>query len=183
MAVSTAAVGAIGAGALFAYAGLKGLSIPAAIQGIIQGKAPATAKKAAGIPLAADIANAAAAAQGSVTLGGGTGTSASGTAAAGSSAASYQAYAFSLFPSFGWGTDQQAPLVKLWNQESGWNPAAQNPTSTAYGIAQFLDSTWGPYGAKTPDASLQIKYGLEYIRDRYGSPAGAWAHEQANNWY
>jgi cell wall-associated NlpC family hydrolase len=85
---------------------------------------------------------------------------------------------------YGWGSGTQwSDLVKLWNQESGWNNNAQNPTSTAYGIAQFLNSTWGPYGAKTSNAGLQIKYGLEYIKSRYGSPEGAWAHEVADNWY
>ncbi len=73
--------------------------------------------------------------------------------------------------------------VKLWNKESNWDTNAKNPTSTAYGIAQFLDGTWGAYGPKTSDPSLQIKYGIEYIHDRYGSPVMAWAHEQANNWY
>ena len=66
----------------------------------------------------------------------------------------------------------------LWTQESGFNAKAQNPTSTAYGIAQFLDSTWGPYGPKTSNPGLQIKYGLEYIHDRYGNPLAAEAHER-----
>jgi len=26
--------------------------------------------------------------------------------------------------------------------ESGWNPNAKNPASTAHGLGQFLDSTW-----------------------------------------
>jgi hypothetical protein len=32
-------------------------------------------------------------------------------------------------------------------------------------------------------AATQIKWGLTYIHDRYGSPCGAWAHEQADGWY
>lgn len=72
MAVSTAAVGAVGVGFLVMYAGLKGISIPAALQGIIQGKSPAGAARSNQIPIAADIANAAAAASGSVALGTGT---------------------------------------------------------------------------------------------------------------
>lgn len=104
-------------------------------------------------------------------------------AISGGSKGQLEQYAFSQFPKFGWGTGEQQPLVKLWNQESGWNPTAQNPTSTAYGIAQFLDSTWGPYGGKTSDPHKQIDYGLEYIKQRYGSPSMAWAHEVANNWY
>jgi hypothetical protein len=29
----------------------------------------------------------------------------------------------------------------------------------------------------------QAKWGLNYIRNRYGSPAAAWAFHQRNNWY
>ena len=31
-------------------------------------------------------------------------------------------------------------------RESGGNPLAENPTSTASGLWQFLDSTWAGYG-------------------------------------
>ena len=61
-------------------------------------------------------------------------------------------------------------LENLWGKESGWNPNAQNPTSTAYGIPQFLDSTWAGTGiAKTSDGYRQIDAGLIYIEQRYGS--------------
>jgi hypothetical protein len=63
-------------------------------------------------------------------------------------------------------------------------PTAQNPTSTAYGIAQFLNGTWGSTGiAKTSDPFKQIDAGLVYIEERYGSPCAAWDFHQANNWY
>jgi hypothetical protein len=85
---------------------------------------------------------------------------------------------------YGWsGSEWTNGLLPLWTQESGFNSSAQNPTSTAYGIAQFLDSTWGPYGKKTSNPGLQIKYGLEYIKGRYGDPLKAEAHEKSNNWY
>jgi Transglycosylase SLT domain len=75
-------------------------------------------------------------------------------------------------------------LENLWGKESGWNPNAQNPSSTAYGIPQFLDSTWASTGiAKTSDGYRQIDAGLIYIDNRYGSPCGAWGHSQANGWY
>lgn len=106
------------------------------------------------------------------------------TGAHGASAATNQAIARVIAARYGWSAGTQwQDLVSLWNQESGWNNLAQNPTSTAYGIAQFLDTTWAPYGPKTSDATLQITYGLEYIKSRYGSPAAAWAHETQNNWY
>ena len=83
----------------------------------------------------------------------------------------------------GWRGAQHTCLNELWTQESGFNNLAQNPHSTAFGIAQFLDTTWAPYGPKTSDARTQIIYGLDYIRDRYRDPCTAEDHEQANNWY
>ena len=80
--------------------------------------------------------------------------------------------------------EQFGCLEKLWGKESGWNPNAQNPTSTAYGIPQFLNSTWASTGiAKTSDGYRQIDAGLIYIENRYGSPCGAWSHSQAKGWY
>jgi len=75
-------------------------------------------------------------------------------------------------------------LENLWGKESGWNPNAQNPSSTAYGIPQFLDSTWAGTGiAKTSDGYRQIDAGLIYINGRYGSPCGAWSHSKSTGWY
>lgn len=83
----------------------------------------------------------------------------------------------------GWTGAQWTALDRLWTRESGWNNVAQNPHSTAYGIAQFLDSTWAGYGPKTSDPTLQIRYGLAYIANRYGDPVRAWAHETSAGWY
>ncbi len=75
-------------------------------------------------------------------------------------------------------------LDALWEAESSWRPTAQNPTSTAYGIAQFLNGTWAGTGiAKTSDPFGQIDAGLVYIEERYGSPCAAWDFHQSNNWY
>ena len=81
-------------------------------------------------------------------------------------------------------------LNSLWGQECHFNPKAVNMSSYAYGIAQFLPSTWSNYKVvKTSSASLQIKYGLRYIQARYGGindTAGifnAWHHEQTYGWY
>lgn len=70
-------------------------------------------------------------------------------------------------------------LQKLWEKESGWSSTAVNAGSGAAGIAQSLGH--GP--VTLGDAAGQIAWGLSYIQGRYGSPAGAWAHEVANNWY
>ena len=82
------------------------------------------------------------------------------------------------------GATQFDCLEDLWEAESSWNPNAQNPTSTAYGIAQFLDATWASTGiAKTSDPFRQIDAGLIYIDERYGTSCAAWSFHQANNWY
>ncbi|MFD7927675.1 lytic transglycosylase domain-containing protein, partial [Streptomyces sp. NPDC059742] len=31
--------------------------------------------------------------------------------------------------------------------------------------------------------ATQIKWGLDYMNDRYGSPVGAWNFWSANHWY
>jgi Transglycosylase SLT domain len=86
----------------------------------------------------------------------------------------------------GWTGTQWNALYQLWQHESGWRNTAQNPTSTAYGIPQFLDSTWGGYGVhKTSDPGGQITAGLRYIASRYGTPTNAWGTWQSRSphWY
>lgn len=86
---------------------------------------------------------------------------------------------------FGWRASQFSCLEPLWYHESGWNPSAMNPSSGAYGIPQALHgSMMASAGADwRTNPATQIRWGLSYIHDRYGSPCGAWAHEQSANWY
>jgi hypothetical protein len=85
---------------------------------------------------------------------------------------------------FGWTGAQLAAADQLIMHESGYRNTAQNPTSTAYGMFQFLNSTWASTGiGKTSDPRLQAIAGGRYIAGRYGSPAGAWAFWQRHHWY
>ncbi|GGS37303.1 hypothetical protein GCM10010285_15570 [Streptomyces pseudogriseolus] len=71
------------------------------------------------------------------------------------------------------------------SHESGWNPQATNASSGAYGLVQALPaSKMASAGSdwKTNPAT-QIKWGLDYMKDRYGSACDAWSFWQANNWY
>jgi hypothetical protein len=87
---------------------------------------------------------------------------------------------------FGWRPKYQfRSLNKLWDRESGWNVHASNPYSGAYGIPQAVPgskmATAGPDWLNS--ARTQIRWGLRYIRSRYGKPRRAWAHECAYGWY
>lgn len=101
-----------------------------------------------------------------------------------------QALAFLTVYASGWKMSEWKCLDNLWNSESHFNPKALNMGSKAFGIAQFLPSTWGNYKvAKTASAKLQIQYGLHYLQMRYGAkndPAGAcnaWNFHLRHGWY
>jgi hypothetical protein len=98
---------------------------------------------------------------------------------------SAQQIAMGMLGSYGWSSSQFSCLDSLWNQESGWNVYATNTTSGAYGIPQALPgSKMASAGADwQTDAATQIRWGLSYIKSLYGSPCGAWGHEEADGWY
>lgn len=85
----------------------------------------------------------------------------------------------------GWSRKQFGCLVKLWNKESNWNHRAYNSSSGAGGIPQALPaSKMGSVGKDwRSNPETQIKWGLKYIKSRYGKPCAAWAHSGATGWY
>ena len=85
---------------------------------------------------------------------------------------------------YGWTGSETACRDELWTEESGFDPAAVNSQSGATGIPQLLPSAH----AVPPDWSnpvTQVRWGLQYVKDTYGSPCAAWAHEKSTspNWY
>ncbi|WP_408896737.1 lytic transglycosylase domain-containing protein [Nocardioides sp. R1-1] len=90
-----------------------------------------------------------------------------------------------LLGEFGFSSSQFGCLDSLWTRESNWRVNADNPTSSAYGIPQALPgskmSSAGSDWATNP--ATQIRWGLGYIKDRYGSPCGAWGHSESHGWY
>lgn len=98
----------------------------------------------------------------------------------------YQSYARDLcLNTYGWTENDFQCLIKLWNRESGWNPNAHNKSSGAHGIPQSLPaSKMASEGADYyTNGKTQIRWGLKYIKGRYGSPSNAWAHSQQKGWY
>lgn len=92
----------------------------------------------------------------------------------------------------GWGTGAEwSALQWVINQESGGDPKAQNPTSTASGLFQQINSTWmankpaSSNARRMADASVedQAIAGMNYFASRYGSPSKAKAFWEKNHYY
>ena len=85
----------------------------------------------------------------------------------------------------GWTGVQWDCLNNLWQKESGWSTRSSNSSGSAWGIPQALP------GSKMKSAgsdwrtnpATQIKWGIGYIDNRYGTACNAWAHWQSHNWY
>jgi hypothetical protein len=97
---------------------------------------------------------------------------------------SAQAIARELLATYGW-TSQWSCFNSVVMHESGWNVNATNPSSGAYGIPQSLPANkMASAGADwRTNPATQLRWMLAYIKTRYGTPCGAWAHEQKSGWY
>lgn len=83
-----------------------------------------------------------------------------------------------------WGNEEWKAFDLLIQKESGWNHLAQNPNSTAFGYAQFLNSTWKMVGCtKTIDKDIQIDCAIKYIKVMYTTPTKALDFHYQHNWY
>ncbi len=96
------------------------------------------------------------------------------------SVAQIQAMARQMVPS-----GQFQCFSNIVNHESSWNYQAVNASSGAYGLFQALPA--GKYASAGADwrtnPATQIKWGLNYMNSRYGSPCEAWSFWSANHWY
>jgi hypothetical protein len=96
-----------------------------------------------------------------------------------------QDIAKNMLSKYGWSTDQFSCLNEIYMRESRWNPSASNPYSGAYGIPQALpgDKMAANGSDWQTNPATQLAWGLSYIRDRYGSPCGAWSFWESHNYY
>jgi hypothetical protein len=85
----------------------------------------------------------------------------------------------------GFGLSEMPCLDHIFTHESNWRTNAENASSGSYGIPQALPaSKMAVFGSDYRTNPVpQIKWGLSYIKSRYGSPCQAWTFWQAHNWY
>ncbi|MFJ2580355.1 transglycosylase SLT domain-containing protein [Kitasatospora aureofaciens] len=101
-------------------------------------------------------------------------------ATASAATASPKAIAAQIVPA-----NQLASFSQIISHESGWNVTATNPSSGSYGLGQALPaSKMASAGADwRTNPRTQIKWALDYMNSRYGSPNAAWVFWQTHHWY
>ena len=93
--------------------------------------------------------------------------------------AAYQEYLKDVVPD-----NEESCYFNIVDKESDWNPLAQNPKSTAFGIGQFLNSTWGLVDyKKTKNPYDQIDAMVIYVKLIYGNGCNAWHFRSQHGWY
>lgn len=170
-------IAAVSVGLVFIYGGVKGYSPLKAFQNMILGKNPNEGQSSLALTNA--------------------GNPDTSSGAAGGTPSQNQAIAKGIAANYGWdsGAEWNA-LVSLWNSESGWSNTVWNTSAScgngayAYGIVQACGhgemkaipghGSVCPYPAGnagnppecggTSNAAAQITWGLDYIKQRYGSP-------------
>lgn len=187
--ISGAGLAVVLAGSLLVYAAVKKMTIADAVRSIAKGTAPSGIEQTQGI-LPSQMQHG---------EHGGPGQTGSAN----------QAMTRLLAAPYGWSSGAEwDALVNLWTRESGFNNLIANP-SGAFGIAQALGhgtnssaannvtyevsggggvttGTVNEYpnqAANAGDPASQILWGLNYIKQQYGDPVNAWAHETSQGWY
>jgi hypothetical protein len=166
------AFGELVAGGVLIDAAVKGASIPDVIRGVATSSNPASTTTA-GSSTAATTTS--------------TGPSSIPAPAGGGTAIGEVTYGDlnALASRMGWDSSQVADWISVIEKESGGRLTAQNPTSPAYGIAQGITgpSWYAAHGGNADTVIGQLTAMANYIRDRYGDPAGALAHENSEGNY
>ena len=88
-----------------------------------------------------------------------------------------------MLSEFGFSPSEFSCLDALYVSESDWELDADNPTSSAYGIPQALTEMHELPAGYRSNPTTQIRWGMGYIRDSYGTPCAAWEFKQANDFY
>jgi hypothetical protein len=86
---------------------------------------------------------------------------------------------------YAYGSGQFDCFNNIIMRESKWDVNATNPSSGAYGIPQALPGSKMATIASDwrTNPATQIIWGIEYMKDRYGSPCSAWGFKASHGWY
>jgi hypothetical protein len=86
---------------------------------------------------------------------------------------------------YAYGSGQFDCFNNIIMRESKWDVNATNPSSGAYGIPQALPGSKMATIASDwrTNPATQIIWGIEYMKDRYGSPCSAWGFKSSHGWY
>jgi hypothetical protein len=86
---------------------------------------------------------------------------------------------------YGYGSGQFDCFNNIIMRESKWDVNATNASSGAYGIPQALPGSKMATIASDwrTNPATQIIWGIEYMKDRYGSPCSAWGFKASHGWY
>ena len=86
---------------------------------------------------------------------------------------------------YSYGSGQFDCFNNIIMRESKWDINATNPSSGAYGIPQALPGSKMATIASDwrTNPATQIIWGIEYMKDRYGSPCSAWGFKSSHGWY
>jgi len=82
---------------------------------------------------------------------------------------------------YGYSPQDFNALDSIIERESSWNPNAVNDSSGAAGIAQRISGYGKGYEQDRP--KQQIRWLLNYIQDRYGTPQDALEFKNSKGWY
>lgn len=195
MPVNATGILATTGGAIMIYSAIKGKSISGSIRSILAGQSPATAGSAN--PISGAALN-----TGTIVIPGSSELPQGTVGATGKTTAiQNMSLAKMLAASYGWTANEWSALTGVINDESGGRATAQN-ASGALGIAQALGhgnantggtlgNEYGGYGltdaqakaANSGNAYYQLVWMLNYIKQTYGTPSNALAHENAYHWY
>jgi hypothetical protein len=161
--VSPIALGAAAIGVLLLWSAINDRPLAYAAQQAIKGQSPAGATAAA-VPAVTAVAPSAELPGGTYSAGGGT-------------PAANKALGLVMAAAYGWTGTEWSYLESGWQEESGWNQYAANdpsdPYNHAYGIPQANPGSKMASAGSNWESSpaTQIKWGLGYIKDEYGSPS------------
>lgn len=190
-ALSGLAIAEMSVGAILIYSGVANQTLGNSVRQLLTGTYTTGAVSALGTGTGPDTDTEA-------------GTADTGAASA-VSASSAQAALQQTAAEFGWGSGSEwQALSNVEMAEAGFNPNATNASSGAFGLAQALGhgtsgtacpstgvNEYGGYGLSTAQAQQancgnaadQALWMCNYIKETYGTPSAAWAHEQEYHWY